>query len=227
MEASISGVEFQMSARPSPSKSTACLRNEVGMNCGWPSAPAQDDFIAAREARPLLDDLQCRQHFLAEHVLARRQERLGAQHLEGIVGNLRRAKAGFAAPDRQHHVARHAISLSRSRRASWHSSPPRARPPARHGADGLFGEIIAGRAEFGLMLLLRRLGFFARHDQIRQLQIGLDRRKMPRRRSFSRCLRLGLRPQIVLQPGLELVVDFGCGGGGQCARRQVRWPSET
>ena len=50
-----------MSARPSPSKSTACFRNEVGRNCGWPSAPAHDDFIASRAGQPAFHHFQRRQ----------------------------------------------------------------------------------------------------------------------------------------------------------------------
>ena len=58
--------------------------------------------MARRVAVPVLDHLQRGQNFGAEHVLAGGQQGLGAEHLEGIIGHLRRAEARFAAPDRQH-----------------------------------------------------------------------------------------------------------------------------
>jgi hypothetical protein len=53
IDASTSGVDVQMSRRPSPSKSCAYARKLDGMNCGWPSAPAQDPFIAGSSTSPL------------------------------------------------------------------------------------------------------------------------------------------------------------------------------
>ena len=51
------GADVQMFGRPSPSKSTACLRKLDGMNCGWPIAPAHDPFRSP--ARPAaVDDRQ-------------------------------------------------------------------------------------------------------------------------------------------------------------------------
>ncbi len=118
---------------------------------------------------------------------------------------------GTCAPYRQPPVP--ARSVSRSRQASSHVCR-RARAPAGcHRADGLFGEIVAGRAELGLKLLLRRLWLLARHDQIGQFEIRCDagKRRVERLLRHALCLASGHRS--FSSQALELVVDLRGGGG--------------
>ena len=160
--------------------------------------------------KPALDDLERRQHLGSEEILFRRHERLGAQHLEGVVRHLGGAEAGLAAPDREHNVAWHAVALFDQREHPGVGAL--ARPCAGgDGANDLVGEIAGGRTELGLMLLLGRRRFLAGHDEVRQLQVRLHADEGGIEGFFGDAPGFGLGPEVVLQPCLKLVVD---GGGG-------------
>ena len=57
-----------------------------------------------------LDHQQSRDHLGAEHLLARRHEGFGAEHLERIVRDSRRAETALAPPDGEEDAAGNAIA---------------------------------------------------------------------------------------------------------------------
>ena len=163
--------------------------------------------------KPALQHGERRQHLLAEHLPARRHESLRAEHLESVVGDFRRAEAGFSSPDGQHDPGRHAEALLDG------GKRPGMVGGAGTGAGGdgahrLLGEIEAGRAEFRLMLLLRRFRPGAWHDQVGQVEVRPHPGESGSRRSFFQIpAALGFGPQVVLQPIAEPIVD-PCRGSG-------------
>ena len=209
----MSGAEFQMSGRPSPSKSTACFekRGRQELRLAERAGPGRFHRLPAGQA--VLDHDESGDHLLAEHLLAGRHEGLGAEHLEGVEGDFRRAEAGFAAPDGKHHLARHAVALlDRGQRLGMLSGARSA--AGRHRADGLLGKIAAGRAELGLVLLLRRLRLLRRAStRSGSFRLGVT----PANAASKVCLRHAVgawpRPEVVPEPCAELLVDLGGGGG--------------
>ena len=133
------------------------------------AGPGRAHGGARRET--LLHHLQAGDQLGAEHLLAGGQPGFRAEHLEGVVGHFGRAEAGLAAPDGKHYFGRHAVALFD--RGQRFAERGRARAAALGDrADGLFGEVVAGRREFGLMLLLRGDGFLAGQDQVREFGVG-------------------------------------------------------
>ncbi len=150
-----------------------------------------------------LDHFERGKHLLAEHVLARRHKSLGAQHLEGVVRDVGVAEAGFASPDRQHYAGRNAeASLDGPERLAELRGT--AAPATGDTRDDVLGEIIARRAELGLMLHLRRLRGLTRHHEVRQLEVRAHAVERRVEGLLRHAPRAGIRPQIVLQPCLEL-----------------------
>ena len=157
--------------------------------------------------QPALDHDERGEHLLTEHLFAGGEKRLGAEHLEGIVGNLGVAEAGFAAPYRQDNAPRHAVApFQRGQRGSM--LPGACPAPSRHPGNRVLGKVVAGRTELGLVLVLRRVFLFTRHDEVGQLQVWLHTGKGRLECLFGDAAGLGGGPQVLGEPGAELVVDL-------------------
>ena len=125
--------------------------------------------IGARHA--VLQHLQRVQELVAEKILALAGEGLRRQHLQRVVRLALGAEIGFAAPDRQHHIAGHAEGLSRCAKAC-RDIGQRVSALRGQATEARLAQILPRRLhEFRLLRLLFRP---ARQRKIRQRIIGLE-----------------------------------------------------
>ncbi len=93
-----------MSVLPSPSRSWACLKYSLGMNCVRPMAPAQEARIMER-GTPRFQHLQGGDQLGAEQILAPAQVGQRGADVDGVVRQLVIAEGRLAPPDGEHGIA--------------------------------------------------------------------------------------------------------------------------
>ena len=134
-------------------------------------APPGAAHVGEADVAPL-KHFQRQQEFLEEHVLALARIGLGGEHADRIMGQIVVAEIGLAAPDRQHHAARHPESLldRRKRGTVLIAQLLALRGEARNRA---LLEVVGGSLDELGLAALRRFGP-TRNGEIGQRQVRLQ-----------------------------------------------------
>ena len=177
-----------------------------------------------------LDDLKCRDQLGPEEILAVAHEGLGGQRSQRRFGQRRPAEAGLLCPDRDEDGGRYAIALVDG---AQRLAPLVDACPAHAGEGGkrLLVEIGARAAELGLPFDARRLHRLAGRRQFRQAPVERHPGKRPLEGRARHAGGFRLRPDVRLQPCLELGFHLSAAGrrqgGGYAGEQQQDGGEDT